>query len=1020
MKLGTCTEWLFFHLWKKNPNSGHSCNGVFLADTVIYRWAQPYFRYFTAQNGQIIRKTKERVFIEQVEQAFLQDNTVAVLMTSQAQSKQQEVINFEYFDKENFGNFLYQREKELNSILQKFIYPKSDHNSIIKVTWSPQFCLINRKTNINNMNDYKKTLYERVSTFDGPEYLSVSDSISSPLLSSDLEQLCVNIVKHVQEVSGGNIQIIRMILYFKVDQDNRIWLMFCTGMKVKDKFSTHPEKLRTDSPLFKIIRRDLEPVITGTENIQKVVKYNSEGQIEELLYQLENVCSNCDLFASELYQLQFQQIIESFERQLVSNEFTRLSEDLQKIKIKNDKKSELLKLNQHIKTRSKQFIHKDYQLSNYFEQQQQNSGTQSQQEILVEKYKLVNNKKTSDQVHAEIQELCRYLDEEQEDFKLNFKTVPALILKVWGKLSEDKYKLLKFNPSWRQLKTQVCLDCYLKYTECCNLTQFERKVKTTAQNLKKKVEDQQANNILLQNTLLEINKNNFTQNFHSSLPPVIEQKSVINGGKVSIVKTANTQQRSTALNTPPQPIQNTLEAMPQFFNKFIKQDIKPKKALTTQKIYQNRQGLQMSLNHSSQSRSSRSTQDQSKISFDYMITTVSQLKKKLQELEVEEQSQKNQEIQKQQVLQDQSEQTSLLQNISNEFTRLSEDLQKIKIKNDKKSELLKLNQHIKTRSKQFIHKDYQLSNYFEQQQQNSGTQSQQEILVEKYKLVNNKKTSDQVHAEIQELCRYLDEEQEDFKLNFKTVPALILKVWGKLSEDKYKLLKFNPSWRQLKTQVCLDCYLKYTECCNLTQFERKVKTTAQNLKKKVEDQQANNILLQNTLLEINKNNFTQNFHSSLPPVIEQKSVINGGKVSIVKTANTQQRSTALNTPPQPIQNTLEAMPQFFNKFIKQDIKPKKALTTQKIYQNRQGLQMSLNHSSQSRSSRSTQDQSKISFDYMITTVSQLKKKLQELEVEEQSQKNQEIQKQQVLQDQSEQTSLLQNSKLFQIKYQPNK
>lgn len=50
MKLGTCTEWLFFHLWKKNPNSGHSCNGVFLADTVIYRWAQPYFRIYPNLN----------------------------------------------------------------------------------------------------------------------------------------------------------------------------------------------------------------------------------------------------------------------------------------------------------------------------------------------------------------------------------------------------------------------------------------------------------------------------------------------------------------------------------------------------------------------------------------------------------------------------------------------------------------------------------------------------------------------------------------------------------------------------------------------------------------------------------------------------------------------------------------------------------------------------------------------------------------------------------------------------------
>ena len=43
--------------------------------------------------------------------------------------------------------------------------------------------------------------------------------------------------------------------------------MFCTGIKVKDKFSHHPEKHRSDSPLFKNIRRDLEPVITGTENV---------------------------------------------------------------------------------------------------------------------------------------------------------------------------------------------------------------------------------------------------------------------------------------------------------------------------------------------------------------------------------------------------------------------------------------------------------------------------------------------------------------------------------------------------------------------------------------------------------------------------------------------------------------------------------------------------------------------------------------------------------------------------------
>ena len=40
MKLSLSTEWLFFHLWKKNPDTNTSCPGVFLADTLIYRLLQ--------------------------------------------------------------------------------------------------------------------------------------------------------------------------------------------------------------------------------------------------------------------------------------------------------------------------------------------------------------------------------------------------------------------------------------------------------------------------------------------------------------------------------------------------------------------------------------------------------------------------------------------------------------------------------------------------------------------------------------------------------------------------------------------------------------------------------------------------------------------------------------------------------------------------------------------------------------------------------------------------------------------
>lgn len=124
MKLSTSTEWLYFHLWKKNPDTNTSCPGVFLVDTVIYRWAQPYFWYFTNREGQIIRKTKERIESDNLKASFKynteQTDITALYLTSQdvqitqkadfkstnSTQSEQEVILFEYFDNEQFDIFL--------------------------------------------------------------------------------------------------------------------------------------------------------------------------------------------------------------------------------------------------------------------------------------------------------------------------------------------------------------------------------------------------------------------------------------------------------------------------------------------------------------------------------------------------------------------------------------------------------------------------------------------------------------------------------------------------------------------------------------------------------------------------------------------------------------------------------------------------------------------------------------------------------------------------------------------------
>ncbi|KAM3128080.1 hypothetical protein pb186bvf_019843 [Paramecium bursaria] len=332
MKLSLSTEWLFFHLWKKNPDTNQSCPGVFVADTIIYRWAQPYFWYFTSKDGQILRKTKERIFVEQIEEIFLRNGEITALYLQSQSNK----IIFEYFQKNEFPLFLHQREKALNALLQKFIEPKNSKNSMIKVSWSPQFCLLSRKTNINDLKNAKINIEERLSTFEGPEHLSIADSIASPILSADIEQICLNIVKHIQDVSGGNIQISRMVLFFKIDEKNRLWLLFSSGVKVRQKFIN--EETLADMP--KNRDRIMSPIMILQSQPKRVQFPKFSVDTQGMVSSNSMICNNCSS-QGDLYELQLSQYIEAYDQGVLDEESKlirqkMLKQPVQKSEIEDD------------------------------------------------------------------------------------------------------------------------------------------------------------------------------------------------------------------------------------------------------------------------------------------------------------------------------------------------------------------------------------------------------------------------------------------------------------------------------------------------------------------------------------------------------------------------------------------------------------------------------------------------------------------------------------------------------------
>ena len=67
MELSNRTEWLFFHLWRKNPKTKEPCQGVLIPDTIFFRWAKQHAWYKTVPGRRrLVRIISEKIRLDQV------------------------------------------------------------------------------------------------------------------------------------------------------------------------------------------------------------------------------------------------------------------------------------------------------------------------------------------------------------------------------------------------------------------------------------------------------------------------------------------------------------------------------------------------------------------------------------------------------------------------------------------------------------------------------------------------------------------------------------------------------------------------------------------------------------------------------------------------------------------------------------------------------------------------------------------------------------------------------------------
>lgn len=309
---------LFELLWAKDAlNFSPQIN---IPDTVVFRFGQPIQWYFTASNGRIKKKNKSNLLNSKVEEEFnkvvLGYDVIATFTTIPMETKRNEhdtspivahVPRVEYLDKNGLYNLLYKRQKEIHGILQRFIEPKSTNNELVRAIWSPKICLIERRQNINQLHDTRFGIYERCVTLEGPDYYTESAPLRGPVLAGQLQNLCESIVSHITEVTYSQQVISRMVLTFKLDARDKMWLIHSTSIRLQD---THPHTTSSSFNAGKTLV-NMNSVVALPETIH----LNPHRAVSKTVAKETSSCISCahKVLEDEMYPVTYKHIVKHYE-----------------------------------------------------------------------------------------------------------------------------------------------------------------------------------------------------------------------------------------------------------------------------------------------------------------------------------------------------------------------------------------------------------------------------------------------------------------------------------------------------------------------------------------------------------------------------------------------------------------------------------------------------------------------------------------------------------------------------------
>eukprot|EP00759_Apiculatamorpha_spiralis_P045354 PhF_6_TR42155/c0_g1_i1/m.63707 len=237
---------LYSTLTKKNK-SLLTCPLVRVPDTVVYDHGIPTGWYYSMKkpnngNEYLSRRSARSLDVEYMNQYFSKERgdirgqpveAVAMFIYVDLVDDVPTIFT-KFLDSAGVNNLLLKTGQKPDGILQKFLPPANETNCVIMAIWSPKICLVRSRRTLTSIIEKTEPLFTRCVTFEGLPHFSEESNCA--LRTTELVKLhCNAIARHFEEVE--NVKLARIVLYFKMDDKNDLWLLWCASLRIEGEES---------------------------------------------------------------------------------------------------------------------------------------------------------------------------------------------------------------------------------------------------------------------------------------------------------------------------------------------------------------------------------------------------------------------------------------------------------------------------------------------------------------------------------------------------------------------------------------------------------------------------------------------------------------------------------------------------------------------------------------------------------------------------------------------------------------